>query len=93
MAFNIPFLNKSGKARPASFTDTDLKQRKVKFHWEDTPLDWIPNQPYASHFINEINMILPAGEFWFFAAPAVTPTPFSASGLIHASTTVPPHDE
>lgn len=65
MAFNIPFLKQAGKSRAASLTDTDLKQRKVKFHWEDTPLDWIPNQPYASHFINEINMILPAGEFWF----------------------------
>ena len=25
----------------------------------------IPNQPFASYFINEINNILPAGEFWF----------------------------
>jgi len=37
----------------------------VKFDWEKTPVDWIPNQPYASYFINEINNILPAGEFWF----------------------------
>ncbi|MBP3011879.1 metal-dependent hydrolase, partial [Acinetobacter baumannii] len=33
--------------------------------WKDTPVDWIPNQPFASYFINEINNILPAGEFWF----------------------------
>ncbi|EPJ5462108.1 metal-dependent hydrolase, partial [Acinetobacter baumannii] len=39
--------------------------RKVKFDWKDTPVDWIPNQPFASYFINEINNILPAGEFWF----------------------------
>ncbi|MEX0571361.1 metal-dependent hydrolase, partial [Acinetobacter baumannii] len=39
--------------------------RKVKFDWKDTPIDWIPNQPFASYFINEINNILPAGEFWF----------------------------
>ena len=39
--------------------------RKVKFDWENTPVDWIPNQPFASYFINEINNILPAGEFWF----------------------------
>ncbi|MCT2528174.1 metal-dependent hydrolase, partial [Acinetobacter baumannii] len=37
----------------------------VKFDWKDTPVDWIPNQPFASYFINEINNILPAGEFWF----------------------------
>lgn len=65
MAFRMPFLSTGPAKRPASLTDTELKQRRVKFHWEDTPLDWIPNEPYASHFINEINMILPAGEFWF----------------------------
>lgn len=42
-----------------------IKPRKVKFEWQDTPVDWIPNEPFASYFINEINMILPAGEFWF----------------------------
>lgn len=42
-----------------------IKPRKVKFDWQDTPVDWIPNEPFASYFINEINMILPAGEFWF----------------------------
>ncbi|NHB56666.1 metal-dependent hydrolase [Acinetobacter shaoyimingii] len=42
-----------------------IKPRKVKFEWADTPVDWIPQQPFASYFINEINMILPAGEFWF----------------------------
>ena len=42
-----------------------IKPRKVKFEWQDTPVDWIPEQPFISYFINEINMILPAGEFWF----------------------------
>ena len=42
-----------------------IQPRKVKFEWQDTPVDWIPNQPFVSYFINEINMILPAGEFWF----------------------------
>ena len=42
-----------------------IKPRKVKFEWQDSPIDWIPNQPFASYFINEINIILPAGEFWF----------------------------
>lgn len=53
------------KRDAVSRTDTDLKQRRVQFDWTETELDWIPNQPFASHFINEINMILPAGEFWF----------------------------
>ena len=42
-----------------------IKPRKVKFEWQNTPVDWIPEQPFISYFINEINMILPAGEFWF----------------------------
>ena len=32
-----------------------IKPRKVKFEWQDSPIDWIPNQPFASYFINEIN--------------------------------------
>lgn len=50
---------------PASKTDVELRQRQVKFDWENTPLDWIPNEPFTSYFINEINLILPEGEFWF----------------------------
>lgn len=42
-----------------------IQPRKVKFEWQATPIDWIPNQPFASYFVNEINNILPAGEFWF----------------------------
>lgn len=48
-----------------SSIDYKILPRKVKFDWKDTPVDRIPNQPFASYFINEINNILPAGEFWF----------------------------
>ena len=48
-----------------SSIDYHIQPRKVKFDWQNTPVDWIPQQPYASYFINEINNILPAGEFWF----------------------------
>lgn len=51
--------------KAASSTAHRLTPRKVSFDWQKTPLDWLPNHPFASHFINEINMILPAGEFWF----------------------------
>ena len=51
--------------QPASLTEGRLIPRKVRFDWSRTPLEWIPGQPFASHFINEINLILPAGEFWF----------------------------
>ncbi len=55
----------TGKSKQASHTVNSLIPRKVKFDWMNTPLEWIPGQPFASHFINEINTILPAGEFWF----------------------------
>lgn len=53
------------KAKVVSKTRDSLVHRKVQFDWSDTPLDWIPGQPFASHFINEINLLLPGGEFWF----------------------------
>ena len=53
------------KFKIGSSIEYQIKPRKVKFDWQDTPVDWIPNQPFVSYFINEINMILPAGEFWF----------------------------
>ena len=58
--FNFFKKNKTG-----SSIHYRIQPRKVKFEWQDTPVDWIPDQAYASYFINEINMILPAGEFWF----------------------------
>ncbi len=42
-----------------------LKARRVQFDFQDSPLHWIPDDPFASHTINGINMILPAGELWF----------------------------
>ena len=53
------------RKKPASNTVGRLIPRKVQFDWSQTPLEWIPNKPFASHFINEINLLLPAGEFWF----------------------------
>ncbi len=53
------------KQKLISKTDVPLVTRRVRFDWSETPLEWIPGQPYASHFINNINMLLPAGEFWF----------------------------
>lgn len=51
--------------KQGSSINYSILPRKVKFDWQQTPVDWIPNQPFASYFINQINMILPAGEFWF----------------------------
>lgn len=42
-----------------------LVARAVKFDFSNSPVQWIPNDPVCSHLINGINLILPAGEFWF----------------------------
>jgi predicted metal-dependent hydrolase len=43
----------------------ELKPRRVRFDWENTPLYWIPDDPYATHIINVLHLLLPAGERWF----------------------------
>ncbi len=42
-----------------------IKARRVQFDLTQTPYHWIPDDPFASHLINGIHMILPAGELWF----------------------------
>ena len=61
----MKFLSKLVNSKIGSSIQYHIKPRKVKFEWQDTPVDWIPGQPFTSYFINEINNILPAGEFWF----------------------------
>ena len=61
----MKLFSKLKNSRIGSSIKYSIKPRKVKFEWHDTPVDWIPNQPFVSYFVNEINMILPAGEFWF----------------------------
>lgn len=61
----MKLLSRLKNSKLGSSIQYHIKPRKVKFEWQDTPIDWVPNQPFASYFINEINMILPAGEFWF----------------------------
>lgn len=44
---------------------TALTARKVSFAWEQTPLHWVPGDPFATHTINVLHLLLPAGERWF----------------------------
>lgn len=51
-------------------------RRKVRFDWSDTPLHWVPGDPFATHMLNVLHLMLPAGERWFIrvvneAAPLV----------------------
>ncbi|MFE2170029.1 metal-dependent hydrolase [Streptomyces sp. NPDC059447] len=50
---------------PVASEHMDLNPRNVAFRWEDTPLHWLPNDPFAGHMINVLHLLLPAGERWF----------------------------
>ncbi|MYS24973.1 hypothetical protein GA0115240_172031 [Streptomyces sp. DvalAA-14] len=54
-----------------------ITPRRVSFDWTRTPLHWIPDEPTATHVINVLHLLLPAGERWFVkvfkeALPLVT---------------------
>lgn len=42
-----------------------LHARDVKFDWAGLPFEWIPGEPFASHYINVLHLLLPEGERWF----------------------------
>jgi predicted metal-dependent hydrolase/ferredoxin-NADP reductase len=42
-----------------------LRPRRVAFDWTGTPLHWVPGDPFATHMINVLHLLLPAGERWF----------------------------
>jgi uncharacterized protein len=51
-------------------------RRKVRFDWSHTPLHWVPDDPFSTHMMNVLHLILPTGERWFIqvvneAAPMV----------------------
>jgi predicted metal-dependent hydrolase len=37
-------------------------RRKVRFDWSNTPLHWVPDDPFATHFWNALHLIFPEGE-------------------------------
>ncbi len=53
------------RPQPAASAHTPLKARNVAFDWADTPLHWIPGDPFSTHTINVLHLLLPAGERWF----------------------------
>lgn len=42
-----------------------ITPRPVSFSFKEASIHWIPNDPFSSHTYNAINILLPAGEFWF----------------------------
>ncbi|MFL1432146.1 MULTISPECIES: metal-dependent hydrolase [unclassified Nocardiopsis] len=53
---------------PAPLDEPDrlvLHARDVHFDWSALDLHWIPNEPFATHVINVLHLLLPEGERWF----------------------------
>jgi predicted metal-dependent hydrolase len=41
------------------------KPRRARFDWSDTSKHWVPDDPFTTHVINVLHLLLPAGERWF----------------------------
>ncbi len=42
-----------------------LQARNVEFDWSNLPMHWIPGDPFSTHVLNVLHLLLPAGEEWF----------------------------
>jgi len=49
----------------ASTVTWPLFPRQVQFDWQHSPFHWIPNDPFASHWINHFSFSLVRGEYFF----------------------------
>jgi len=49
-------------------TDPDqvaLRPRDVRFDWSELPMHWVPGDPFTTHLLNVLHLLLPEGERWF----------------------------
>jgi predicted metal-dependent hydrolase len=42
-----------------------LQARDVRFDWSALPMHWVPREPFATHVLNVLHLLLPEGERWF----------------------------
>jgi uncharacterized protein len=42
-----------------------IRPRRVTFDWTDVPLHWLGGNAFATHMMNSLQLMLPAGERWF----------------------------
>ena len=43
-------------------------RRMVRFDWSETPLHWVPDDPFSTHMMNVLHLLLPEGERHFIKA-------------------------
>jgi uncharacterized protein len=42
-----------------------LEARDVEFDWAKLPFHYVPNEPFTTHVLNVLHLLLPAGEEFF----------------------------
>ena len=42
-----------------------LRPRDVVFDWSALPMHWVPDDPFTTHLLNVLHLLLPEGERWF----------------------------
>ncbi|MGZ7023801.1 MAG: metal-dependent hydrolase, partial [Ilumatobacteraceae bacterium] len=43
-------------------------RRQVRFDWSNLPLHWVPDDPFSTHMMNVLHLLLPEGERHFIKA-------------------------
>lgn len=61
----------------------ELLPRHVKFDWSQTPVQWLPGDAFATHTINVLHLLFPAGEMWFCRVYNKA-LPFVTDPVVHA---------
>jgi uncharacterized protein len=59
------FRRRHNLPRPENPENIVHQPRNVTFDWADLPTHWVPGQPFVTHTINVLHLLLPAGERWF----------------------------
>lgn len=42
-----------------------LRPRDVRYDWTSLPMHWVPEDPFTTHVLNVLHLLLPEGERWF----------------------------
>lgn len=45
--------------------DVVLRARNVRFDWAELPLHYFAGEPFSTHWVNVLHLLLPTGEHWF----------------------------
>jgi uncharacterized protein len=51
-----------GRAAPDDHERLVLEARDVDFDWSTLPLHYVPGEPFTTHVLNVLHLLLPAGE-------------------------------